>query len=221
MKKNVIIVAGGVGLRMNTEIPKQFLPIAGKPLLMHTILRFFHFDGKMQIIVVLPFDHIETWNRLCSEHRFLVPHRVITGGSQRFYSVKNGLAYVAPDELVAIHDGVRPLVSEELILRSFETAAVFGSAIPVIKPAESLRKVEDSKSHPIDRDRFRLVQTPQTFKSSLIIEAYNQPFKNEFTDDASVYEASGYQVQLIEGSPENIKITRPADLRFAEAWLSE
>lgn len=221
MNRNVLIVAGGTGKRMKTNIPKQFLTVAGKPVLMHTIQRFYYFDGKMNIIVVLPFDHIETWNRLCSEHRFPVPHLVITGGEERFYSVKNGLGHVPVNELVAIHDGVRPLVSEYLIQRSFEAAARYGSAIPVIIPAESLRKIEGTSSHPADRNQFRLVQTPQTFKSSLITEAYNQPYHIAFTDDATVFEASGHQVHLIEGEPENIKITRPADFRIAEALLSE
>lgn len=208
-----------MGMRMNTSTPKQFLRVAGKPVLMHTILRFYHFDEKMKIIVVLPFDHIDTWNRLCSEQRFLVPHIVITGGSERFYSVLNGLANVPENELVAIHDGVRPLVSEDLIARCFVAAATFGNAIPVISPNESLRKIEESASYPVDRNQFRLVQTPQTFISNLIIEAYHQPFKSSFTDDATVFESSGHRVHLVEGEPENIKITRPADLRIAEALM--
>lgn len=221
MNKTVIIVAGGIGLRMNSETPKQFLEIAGKPILMHTILKFFHFDQKINIVLVLPFDHIATWNMLCSQHRFTIPHQIETGGSERFYSVKKGLQHAMPGGLAAIHDGVRPLVPEQLIKESFEAAAKFGSAIPVIPPAESLRKTEGESSYPVDRDLFRLVQTPQTFKTDLITEAYERPFKPEFTDDATVFEAAGNTIHLIPGAPENIKITRPADLIFAKAILHQ
>jgi 2-C-methyl-D-erythritol 4-phosphate cytidylyltransferase len=221
MQKSVIIVAGGLGMRMNSDLPKQFMIVAGKPVLMHTLLKFYHFDQKLNIVLVLPREHIETWNLLCSQHRFFIPHQIETGGSERFFSVKNGFKHIDEKGIVAIHDGVRPLVSGELIQHSFDAAAKFGSAIPVTKPPESVRKVDSSNSHPVDRDHYRLVQTPQTFKASLILEAYELAWKPQFTDDATVLEAAGHQVHLIEGAPENIKITRPSDLIFAEALFNE
>jgi len=221
MQKSVIIVAGGLGMRMNSDIPKQFLVIAGKPVLMHTLLKFYHFYQQINIVLVLPHEHIETWNLLCSQHRFFIPHQIETGGTERFYSVKNGLKHIDEKGVVAIHDGARPLVSGELIQNSFEAAAKFGSAIPVIKPSESIRKIDCSNSDPVDRDHYRLVQTPQTFKASLILEAYELPWQPQFTDDATVLEAAGHKVHLIEGAPENIKITRPSDLIFAEALLNQ
>ncbi len=220
MQKNrcVVIVAGGSGRRMGTEIPKQFLMLAGRPLLMHTLQKFFDFDAGMRIIVVLPFAHIETWNRLCAGMRFIIPHQIATGGHNRFDSVKNGLALVTDDEIVAIHDGARPLVSHEVIESCFAAAEESGSAIPVIRPSESLREVVHNASRPVDREQFRMVQTPQTFRAKLIKAAYRQPFQQQFTDDATVFEAAGHEVRLVDGHPENIKITLPADLQFAE-WL--
>lgn len=221
MQKSVIIVAGGSGIRMNSDLPKQFMKVAGKPVLMHTMLKFYHYDQQINLILVLPHEHIETWNLLCSQHRFFIPHQIETGGKERFFSVKNGLKYIEKMGLVAIHDGVRPLVSGELIKNSFEAAAKFGSAIPVIKPSESIRKIDNSSSFTVDREQYRLVQTPQTFMASLILEAYELPWQPQFTDDATVLEASGHITHLIEGAPENIKITRPSDLLFAEALLNQ
>lgn len=215
--KSVVIVAGGAGKRMGSEIPKQFLLIGKKPLLMHTILKFYHTFRDIKIVVVLPFDQIETWNRIISEHRFIIPHQVTAGGEERFYSVKNGLKMVDEHGLVAIHDGVRPLVSESVIRQCFEAAGSYGGAIPVIKPSESIREISEGGSCPLDRERYRLVQTPQTFKSALIKKAYEQPFESRFTDDATVYEADGNKITLVEGNPENIKITSPADLELAKA----
>lgn len=217
----MIIVAGGSGSRMGSETPKQFLLLAGKPVLMHTVQIFHSFDAGIQIVLVLPFQHIETWNRLCSEYRFLLPHQIAAGGKQRFNSVKNGLDLIEHNGFVAIHDGVRPLVTEKVIASCFEAAAIHGGAIPVIKPGESLRRVEGKISSPVGREKFRLVQTPQVFKVELIKKAYKKDFEKQFTDDATVFEAAGYQVKLVEGNPENIKITRPADLIMAESLISQ
>ena len=219
IKKAVVIVAGGSGKRMDSEIPKQFIEIARKPILMHTINKFYFFNPAIQIILVLPFDHVETWNCLCSEHRFTIAHHIVPGGDERFFSVKNGLSKVSNDCLVAIHDGVRPLVSEKVLANTFMAAEKYGGAIPVISPGESIRKKERNNSIPVDRGQFILVQTPQVFKSSLIKKAYNVPYQDRFTDDATVFEAAGHAVHLVEGNTENIKITRPVDLIFAEAHM--
>lgn len=189
-------------------------------MLMHTIQRFYYYDPVIFIVVVLPFGHIETWNRLCSEHRFLIAHQIVAGGEERFFSVKNGLTLIPENCLVAIHDGVRPLVSNEVIKRSFDMAARYGGAIPVILPAESIRKINREDSMPVNRDEYRLVQTPQTFKADLLKKAYDKPFDPRFTDDATVFESTGYTVHLFEGNEENIKITRPFDLEFAGLYLS-
>lgn len=200
---------------MGMETPKQFLPVNGKPVLMHTILKFHSCVPKIFIVVVLPFDQIEEWNRIISEHRFIIPHQIVSGGEERFHSVKNGLNKIDDDGLVAIHDGVRPLVSEKVIRESFSIAEKTGAAIPVIRPAESLRQIVDSGSKPVNRDAFRLVQTPQTFQATLIKKAYQQPYEPRFTDDASVLEADGNPVSLFEGNRENIKITWPEDIYLA------
>lgn len=221
LPKSVIIVAGGSGTRMGSETPKQFLLLAGKPVLMHTIQKFYGFDTGIQIVLVLPFQHIETWNRLCSEYRFLLPHQIAAGGKERFSSVKNGLDLIESNGFVAIHDGVRPLVTEKVIASCFEAAAIHGGAIPVIKPAESLRQLKGTISSPVEREKFRLVQTPQVFKVELIKKAYKKDFEKQFTDDATVFEAAGYRVKLIEGNPENIKITWPADMVMAESLISK
>jgi 2-C-methyl-D-erythritol 4-phosphate cytidylyltransferase len=220
MKKSVLIVAAGSGSRMNHETPKQFLRLGDQPLLMHTIRRFYDFDPTISIILVLPFAYVETWNILCARHRFPIAHQLVTGGSERFYSVKNGLGKATASGLIAIHDGVRPLVTEALIKRCYDNAARHGSAIPVLKPDESLREINGNLSKPVDREKFRLVQTPQTFDAKLIKAAYHRDFQPEFTDDAAVYEAAGYAVHLVEGDAANIKITTPVDLIIAESLMS-
>lgn len=220
MKNTVLIVAAGSGSRMKNETPKQFLRLGNQPLLMHTIMRFFTFDPKISIIVVLPFAHIETWNRLCAEHRFLIAHQIAAGGNERFHSVKNGLSKASASGLIAIHDGVRPLVTEALIKRCFDNAARHGSAIPVLKPSESLRQTDGNLSKPVDREKYRLVQTPQTFDAGLIKAAYDQDYQPAFTDDATVHEAAGNAVHLVEGEVVNIKITTPVDLIIAESIMS-
>ena len=217
MEKAVIIVAGGTGKRMGSETPKQFLEIAGKPVVMHTVEVFYRYDKTIRLVVVLPARHIETWKRLCTKHRFSVPHETVPGGRERFFSVKKGLERIDPECLVAVHDGVRPLVSIRVIDSGFEAAEIHGSAIPVIVPAESVRWKDGDDSKPVERDRIVLVQTPQVFDSALLKKAYEIPFRPSFTDDASVFEAAGHSVHLIDGNAENIKITRPADLKFAES----
>jgi 2-C-methyl-D-erythritol 4-phosphate cytidylyltransferase len=215
VKKYCIIVAGGSGRRMKASLPKQFLLLDGKPLLMHTVERFRSFDVNMEIIVVLPVEHITLWDSLVTEHSFDVPHRVVPGGEERFHSVKAGLALVTDEALVAIHDGVRPLVSHDTIWRCFADAEEFGSAVPFVEPADSVRILDGDDSRPLPRREIRLVQTPQVFRSSVIIEAYERGYDPSFTDDATVAEAAGIKVHLTHGNRENIKITTPEDLAVA------
>ena len=218
MNKAAILVAGGKGMRMGTSLPKQYLPLAGKPVLMHTLEKFFSADPSLLLILVLPKDDFEYWNSLCVSHAFVLPHQLVPGGESRFQSVKNGLMALPFQEgLVAIHDGVRPFVSEKVIQNSFELAAEKGSAIPVVALKDSLRKVETSgESSFQDRAHFRLVQTPQTFQLKPLLQAFAVEELAIFTDDATVYEHQGWEISLIEGNPENIKLTTPEDLDFAE-----
>jgi len=219
LKKYVIIVAGGQGKRMQSETPKQFLNIAGFPILMHTIRKFSDFPDEISIHLVLPSPFLDFWKSLCHRFDFTVPHRVIEGGETRFHSVKNGLQGIQEGVLVAVHDGVRPLVDEDTIRKVYRVAEEMGNAIPVTEISESVRKLVGDDSHQVNRKEYRLVQTPQCFRSGLLIEAYNQDHREEFTDDATVIEALGETVHLVEGNFENIKITRPADLKFAESFL--
>lgn len=210
----VIIVAGGKGLRMGGDIPKQFLVVNGKPILMHTIQRFYEFDPSMQIVVVLPKDQQTYWDGLCQQYRFSLPFTVADGGTERFHSVLNGLAAVSADaQLIGVHDGVRPYVSVEVIRRCYEAAATHGAAIPVTEVFETLRHLTpDGGSLTVPRSEYKLVQTPQVFQADLLRKAYQQPFTPAFTDDASVVEAMGHTITLVEGNRENIKITTKADL---------
>lgn len=221
MKNCCIIVAGGNGSRMGTELPKQFLPLKGKPVLFHTMRNLHKFDRALKLILVLPDDEIVTWQNLCNEHRFYIPHLLIAGGETRFQSVKNGLSLTSGCELIAVHDGVRPLVSHETLTRCFNCAAEHGTAIPVLPANESVREGSMSKSIPVDRSHYFLVQTPQIFKASILKDSYNQNWIPEFTDDASVVEHSGIIVQLVMGNRENIKITFPEDLQIAELFLKK
>ena len=265
MKKYAIIVAGGKGLRMGGELPKQFIPVEGRPVLMRTLDNFQACDSSIQIILVLPHDHQPYWQELCREYQFAVPHRIANGGATRFHSVQNGLALVdAPEALVAVHDGVRPFVSHEVINRCYQDADQYGAVVPVIPVVETVRQlvpsslsddadsqkeivncqltslkslcsaelasnlcshsnatlsIVNSSSVTVPRDAYRLVQTPQTFRASLLRRAYEQPFCDAFTDDASVVEALGHAVHLVEGNRENIKLTTPFDLTVARALL--
>ena len=213
-----IIVAGGTGLRMGTALPKQFLPLNGIPVLMHTIRNFYKFDPQLLIIIVIPENEIKNWEYLCKQHKFEIPHQLIAGGATRFQSVKNGLSLAQGCRLIAIHDGVRPLVSHETLERCFNCAAINGTAIPVIPANESLREGNFNESVAVDRSRYFMVQTPQVFEASIIHKSYNQIFNSDFTDDASVVEHAGIKVILVMGNHENIKITFPQDIKIAE-WL--
>jgi 2-C-methyl-D-erythritol 4-phosphate cytidylyltransferase len=222
MNKAAILVAGGKGMRMGTSLPKQYLPLAGKPVLMHTLEKFFSADPNLHLILVLPKEDFDYWRRLCDQHHFALPHELVPGGESRFQSVKNGLmALPFTEGLVAIHDGVRPFVSEQVIQSSFEEAAKSGSAIPVVSLKDSLRKVDaGGESTFQERTNFRLVQTPQTFQVAQLMQAFSVEELGIFTDDATVYEYQGWAVTLIEGNAENIKLTTPEDLVFAEFLMS-
>ena len=219
----IIIVAGGKGLRMGTDIPKQFLEVGGKPILMHTIERFASYDEKLQIILVLPHEQQDYWHELCMKHNFNIPHTIVDGGDTRFQSCKNGVMAIpedVTDGVVGIHDGVRPFVSHEVIERCFATARDEYAAIPVMPVVETLRYVDrHGGGKNVMRDDYRVVQTPQTFDLSLLRQAYNQPYQESFTDDASVVEALGCNVQMVEGNRENIKITTQFDLKVAELFV--
>ncbi|MEG1585950.1 MAG: 2-C-methyl-D-erythritol 4-phosphate cytidylyltransferase [Bacteroidales bacterium] len=220
MKKYAIIVAGGKGLRMGQELPKQFISVGERPILMHAIQAFRQAEEDITLILVLPKEQMEYWEALCELHCFKVPLLIAEGGSTRFHSVKNGLKLVTEEGLVAIHDGVRPFVSARVIKDAFAAAKEYGGAIPVIDMIDSVREmVGEEESRPVDRERFKLVQTPQTFRSELIREAYDAPFDKLFTDDASVFEAAGHRIHCIAGNRENIKITTPFDLLIAEALI--
>ena len=215
----MIIVAGGKGKRMNSEVPKQFHVVAGKPVLMHTIGRFSEYRDEIRILVVLPRPFIDFWNSLCKRYNFTIPHEVIEGGDSRFYSVKNGLEKISDDQLVIIHDGVRPMPSNVTLHNVFKKAEKEGNAVPAIKINESMRKLIKEENTPVNRREYRLIQTPQAFHGELIKKAYEQEYLDSFTDDATVVEALGVKINLVEGNYENIKITRPIDLKFAEAFL--
>jgi len=221
MKKFVIIVAGGSGSRMGSEIPKQFLELCGKPVLMHTIGVFFDFDPECEMILVLPAAQQEIWDDLCLKHSFSLPHQIVSGGETRFHSVLNGLKLINDEGIVFIHDGVRPLVSHQTIERCNHMAKKNGNAIPVLSINESLRKQKGLQSVSVDRTLYLSVQTPQTFRSEVILKSYLQPYQPNFTDDASVVEKAGFPIFMVEGNRENIKITTPTDLIVAEAFLQE
>lgn len=219
MKKFALIVAGGSGNRMGGDIPKQFLELSGKPVLMHTMESFYNFDPECILIIVLPEQHRNYWVGLCLKHSFSVRHRIVAGGSTRFHSVQNGLKIIEGKGIVFIHDGVRPLVSLETLNRCFETAQKSGNAIPVLPVTESLRKTVGKQNISVDRSIYFNVQTPQTFRTEQILKAYRCDYDPAFTDDALVAEKAGFPIFMVEGNPENIKITKPVDLIIAEAIL--
>ena len=220
MTNSCIIVAGGNGSRMGNDLPKQFLLMGGIPVLMRTIQNFYDFDPTLQLILVLPESEMETWSGLCLHYQFAVAHQVISGGDTRFESVNKGLSLALDCNLIAVHDGVRPLVSHDTLSRCFKCADEKGTAIPVLPAKESLREGSIDQSSPVDRSRFYLVQTPQVFKASIIQKSYLQAYSPQFTDDASVVEHAGNAVHLVLGNRENIKITFPEDLMIAELFLS-
>src|SRR5690606_6317704 len=213
------IVAGGKGTRIQQSIPKQFIELQGLPILMHTMNAFFRYSKTINVVLVLPEGDIETWRALCAKHNFTQPYVLATGGETRFQSVKNGLQAIKDEGLVAIHDGVRPLVNEDLIGASFRLAAVHQSAVASVRLKESIRTTDQERTKALDRSRFRLIQTPQTFNIDLIKKAYEIKEDPSLTDDASVAERAGHIISLFEGSYENIKITTPEDLIVADALL--
>lgn len=215
----VIIVAGGKGLRMGSDIPKQFLPIAGKPVLMRTLERFREYSADLQIILVLPEAQQDYWQELCRQYGFQVEYQLANGGQTRFHSVQNGLALVPDDAegVVGVHDGVRPFPSIEVIRNCYATARTAKAVIPVIPVVETVRHLEGKGSVTVPRGDYRLVQTPQTFDIQLLKAANRQPYNDGFTDDASVVESYGHEITLVEGNRENIKITTPYDIVVAEA----
>ena len=219
MTDYVIIVAGGKGLRMGTDIPKQFLPIGGKPVLMRTLERFREYSANLNIILVLPKAQQAYWQELCKEYDFNVEYLLADGGETRFHSVQHGLALIPDDAegVVGVHDGVRPFPSIEVIRRCYEEAREKGAVITVIPVVETIRHIKDGTSMTVPRDEYRLVQTPQTFNIQLLKAANRQPYNDNFTDDASVVETYGHPITLVDGNRENIKITTPYDLKIAES----
>jgi len=219
IKKYAIIVAGGNGTRMKTPVPKQFLKLDGKPVLLHTINKFLDTDPNIEIILVLPQDQMQYWEQLCTEFMFHKPVKIAYNGESRFHSVKNGLAFVTEEGIVAVHDAVRPLVSSKTILATFKAAEMYGNAVPAIPINDSIRQIESTRTIAVDRSRYCATQTPQCFRTELLKKAYQQEYHYSYTDDAMVVEALGEQIRLVDGNPENIKITSPKDLLIAEVLL--
>lgn len=218
---NVIIVAGGSGLRMGGDFPKQFIAIGGRPILMRTIETFYQFDKSIHIVLVMHPSYRDYWSQLCKSYGFTILHEVIDGGDTRFDSVKNGLQLIK-NGLIAVHDGVRPFASQKLIQHCFEEAKKFQAVIPTTELIDSLREVTDENTNKIvDRSKYRNVQTPQVFDCELLKNAYKQPYDDRFTDDASVVEALGQKIHLVDGERINIKITTPFDLSLAEVILND
>jgi len=224
----IIIVAGGKGLRMGSDIPKQFLPIGNKPVLMRTLERFREYSAELKIILVLPEAQQDYWRQLCAQYHFEVSYQLANGGQTRFHSVQNGLALIPDDAqgVVGVHDGVRPFPAIEVIRNCYETARNTGAVIPVIPVVETVRHLEKEtngtervKSQTVPRGEYRLVQTPQTFDIQLLKAANRQPYDEGFTDDASVVERYGHDITLVEGNRENIKITTPYDMKIAEVLV--
>lgn len=229
MKKYIIVVAGGKGLRMGGDVPKQFQIVGNRPVLMVTLERLHAIDPSMQLVLVLPADQLEQWKEMCKEYGFAVPLLLTQGGATRFHSVQNGLAQVddIDEALVGVHDGVRPFVSQRVIDDCFREAWIHGAAIPMIDLQDSLRHIvgADGVTEVVPRDRYRLVQTPQVFRLSVLRKAYEQRFVETFADDASVVEAAGMDVVAVEGNRENIKLTTPFDMLVArtlmECWIPQ
>jgi 2-C-methyl-D-erythritol 4-phosphate cytidylyltransferase len=222
MKFFAVIVAGGSGTRMNALLPKQFLLLNGKPVMMHTITAFFSCPQKPEIIVVLNEQHFSIWKQLCEEYQFDIKHKLVAGGKTRFYSVKNALDLINETAVIAIHDAVRPLISPQIIAEAYRQALDVGNAVVAVPSKDSVRwQNVNGVSQNLNRNEVFLVQTPQTFQSDILKRAYKQEYLEEFTDDASVVERSGVKINLLAGDQENFKITFPADLQMAEMILNE
>jgi 2-C-methyl-D-erythritol 4-phosphate cytidylyltransferase len=218
-RETALIVAGGKGTRIKSNLPKQFIELNGKPILLHTIEAFIRYSPTINIVLVLPEDDFEVWKSICQKFNFTQPIILQKGGETRFQSVKNGLNKIEGEGLVAIHDGVRPLVSEDIIGASFRLAAVHQSAVAAVRLKESIRMTDQDNTKAVDRSKFRLIQTPQTFELQLIKKAYEIKEDASLTDDASVAERAGHIISLFEGSYENIKITTQEDLIVAKALM--
>ncbi|HET6225658.1 MAG TPA: 2-C-methyl-D-erythritol 4-phosphate cytidylyltransferase [Bacteroidia bacterium] len=221
MKKYLIIVAGGSGSRMKSTIPKQFIELQGKPVLMHTVQKFVEVFPDITIIIVLAKEYENEWKALCQKHQFQIAHSLTGGGETRYASVKNGLELVPDAGVVGIHDAARPLVSKSTILKTFEEAELMGNATPAVPLTDSIRKIKGKENTAVDRTTFSIIQTPQCFHAHLIKKAFLKPYQAEFTDDATVMEAFGEKINLVEGNKENIKITTPEDLLIAEALMKQ
>ena len=204
---------------MGSDTPKQFLELHGLPILMHTVTKFQQSVAKGKIILALPKKEQNTWQSLCEKYHFDVPHQIVNGGESRFHSVQNALKKISKNSIVAIHDGVRPLVSETVIKNCIESAEKFGAVIPTLPMQDSIRKISDNVNKMVDRSQFVYIQTPQCFQSEVILKAYQQEYQDCFTDDASVVEQLGHKIYLLEGNKENIKITTPEDLKIAEVLM--
>lgn len=220
MDRFAVIVAGGSGTRMGHQTPKQFLPVAGVPLLVHTVSSFLKAFPTMRIVLVLPAIHIETGKQILAAHLPGASVEIVEGGSTRFGSVSNGLQRVSDDALVFVHDAVRCLVSPTLIRSCSEHAEKYGSAVPVVPVKDSVRRIIPEGSEVVDREQLRAVQTPQVFHAAVLKKAFQQEWKSSFTDEATVYEAAGHKVHLVEGEESNIKVTYPSDLLLAEQFFS-
>lgn len=209
-------------MRMGAAVPKQFLSLAGKPMIFHTITKFIDFDPDIEVLIVLPEGYQDRWQELCLESGFIYDHKTVVGGKERYFSVKNALSLVGRESFVAVHDAVRPLVSAETIDKCFTIAAEKGNAVPFIKPPESVREIISNKrNRRLQRENIALIQTPQVFRSDILLAAYDRAYDYAYTDDATVVEAAGYKINLVEGNPENIKITTTEDLLVAESMIKE
>jgi len=221
MKKYAIIVAGGTGTRMQTGLPKQFLLLRDKPVIVYSMEAFYNYDPAIGIILVIHPTYITYFEQLIKRIGLSVPFKVVPGGEMRFHSVKNGLQLIEEDGLVAIHDAARPLISIDFIARQFAEASTYDSAMPGIALKDTIRLIESDTSLQLDRTKLRAMQTPQVFRVSDLKKAYDQEFQPLFTDDASVMQAAGFPLHLTHGSPQNIKITNPEDIALAEVLLSQ
>lgn len=215
MKKAVIIAAGGKGIRMNSNIPKQFNLLQQKPILFYTIEAFFKYSKEVYIVLALPKNHISNWLKLTKEHSFNIPHCIVEGGDTRYNSVKNALEKITNYDIIAVHDAVRPFITNEFLQKLYSTAEEKGTAIPVIQVNETVREITNSQNKVLNREHIFLIQTPQVFNKDWLLKAYELPYSQEITDDAMLVEKAGYNLTFVEGLKYNIKITTPDDLFFA------
>lgn len=216
----MIVVAGGSGTRMGADLPKQFIELNGKPILMYTLKNLHESDAELELVLVLPKDQQDNWRKLCAKHGFDVSHVIADGGDTRFQSVRNGLEKASKVRLIGVHDGVRPFVSAELVNRCFDAASAHGAAVPVTPVVQSLRKLKGEISEAVSREDYSQVQTPQCFRSDVLIDAYDSADRTDYSDDASVVEASGKRITLVDGDEVNIKITTPFDLKLAKLIIA-